>query len=77
MYIISGHRIATRLGKEQGLKAKELRSFMEDDEGRLWIGTYGGGVCCYDKGKLRSVNAMKNCMLLRKKNEFLETLTII
>ncbi len=62
-YIVSKDKVEKIVGKEEGLNAKEVRSFIEDEEGKLWIGTYGGGVYCYDKNKLTSINAMKNCML--------------
>lgn len=62
-YIISGKKIIQHLSRANGLNTREVRSFLEDKEGKLWIGTYGGGIYCYDKGKLTSINAMKNCML--------------
>jgi len=51
------------IDERRGLLAKEVRSLFEDAEGKLWIGTYGGGIYCYHKGQLRSINAMKNCQL--------------
>ncbi|MCW3084612.1 MAG: hypothetical protein JWP12_1978 [Bacteroidetes bacterium] len=62
-YIVSENKVEKIVGKEEGLNAKEVRSFLEDKEGKLWIGTYSGGVYCYEKNKLTSINAMKNCML--------------
>lgn len=62
-YIVSGDKLSKAIGKAQGLNAKEVRSFLEDEEGKLWVGTYGGGIYCYEKGVLTSVNAMENCML--------------
>ncbi len=40
-----------------------VRSFYEDDEGKIWIGSYGGGLFCYSNYTLKSINNMKNCML--------------
>lgn len=51
------------LNKEQGLNCREVRSFYEDAENRLWIGTYRGGLYVYDSGKLVSINSMRNCAL--------------
>lgn len=31
-----------------GLPAAAARAFFEDDEGRVWIATFGGGLCCFD-----------------------------
>jgi sensor histidine kinase YesM len=52
-----------KLGPNQGLIAKEVRSFLEDYESKLWIGTYGGGIYCYDKGKLTSLNKKNGSFL--------------
>ena len=42
---------------------KEVRSFYEDGEGKLWIGTYDGGLFCFHNKKLTSINALPNCKL--------------
>lgn len=55
--------IITKLDKSNGLVAKEIRSFYEDTEGKLWIGTYDGGLYCYYKNNLVQINSMKNAML--------------
>lgn len=62
-YIVSPDGAVKAVGKAEGLISKEVRAFMEDEEGKLWIGTYGSGIYCYEKGKLTSINGMKNCML--------------
>lgn len=56
-------KLIRRIGIEQGLKCKEVRSFYEDKKGRLWIGTYGGGLYVYDHGRLTSINNKPNCAL--------------
>lgn len=64
VYIIDKHyKIQTHVGKKQGLEGKEVRSFYEDSEGKLWIGTYDGGLYCYFKNKLTNINSLKNAML--------------
>jgi len=55
--------IIKRLSKADGLQGKEVRSFYEDSEGKLWIGTYGGGLYCYYNNKLTSINQLKNAKL--------------
>jgi len=37
----------TRFGTEDGLPSDTIRAILEDDAGRLWLGT-GGGVCWFD-----------------------------
>lgn len=64
LYILDTHHtIIKHLGKNEGLKGKEVRGLYEDHEGKLWIGTYGGGIYCYEKGKLTSISKIKNAML--------------
>ncbi|MCC6372311.1 MAG: histidine kinase [Bacteroidia bacterium] len=62
-YLIKNNRIMARFDHKSGLKGKEVRSFYEDDEGKLWIGTYGGGLFCYHQNTLTSINAKNGCML--------------
>ncbi len=57
------YRLIKKIGKKQGLKGKEVRCFYEDNDRKLWIGTYNGGLYCYDQGKLTSINEKKNCKL--------------
>ena len=52
-----------RLDHSAGFKGKEVRAFYQDSSNRLWIGSYGGGLFCYENKTLTSINAMKNCML--------------
>lgn len=56
-------RLLKTVGKAQGLGGREARSFYEDKKGRIWVGTYGGGLYCYDNNKLTNINRMKNAML--------------
>ena len=53
----------SRLDHSKGFKGKEVRAFYEDSTGRLWIGSYGGGLFCYENGRFTSINSIKNCML--------------
>lgn len=46
-----------------GLECKEVRSFYEDYEGKLWIGTYGGGLYCLEGDSLTSINSKPGCFL--------------
>jgi ligand-binding sensor domain-containing protein/two-component sensor histidine kinase len=55
--------IIDRFGPEQGLKAKDVRAFYEDAEGRIWIGTYQGGLFCFHKKKLIALQDKPNYML--------------
>lgn len=62
-YIIQNKRIIKKIGKSDGFVGKEVRSFFEDKEGKLWVGTYDGGVYCYHNDKLTSINKMQGCKL--------------
>lgn len=55
--------ITCHIGRKEGLTGKEVRSFYEDQQGKLWIGTYDGGLYCYYKNKLTSINRLKNAKL--------------
>lgn len=64
VYILDkSDKIITHLDKQKGLEGREVRAFYEDAEGKLWIGTYDGGLYCYFKNKLTNINKMKNAML--------------
>lgn len=64
VFIINkGNAIERVINEDDGLVGKEVRSFYEDEDGKLWIGTYGGGLYCYYKDKLRCINKMKNAKL--------------
>lgn len=41
----------------------EVRTFYEDDEGKIWIGTYGAGLFCLKENKLFSFNNNKDVLL--------------
>ncbi len=56
-------KIISHLNAEMGIEGREVRSFYEDSEGKLWIGTYNGGLYCYFKNKLICINKLKNAML--------------
>lgn len=49
--------------RKDGWFGKEVRAFYEDCRHKLWIGTYNGGLYCYDHGRLTSINRKKNCLL--------------
>ena len=36
------------------MKADHITAFFEDSSGCLWIGTWGGGICCLSKGRFTS-----------------------
>jgi two-component sensor histidine kinase len=64
VYVIDAqNRIADVWNESRGYDAKEVRSFLEDDAGRIWVGTYGGGLYCYQKGVLKSLSKQKNYLL--------------
>lgn len=62
-YMVRNDSIVNRFTRDNGFRGKETRFFYEDAQGHLWMGSYGGGMYRFDKGRYRSVNAMKNCML--------------
>jgi ligand-binding sensor domain-containing protein len=62
-YLVDLHGNVVVLSAESGLTGREVRSFYEDAEGKLWIGTYNGGLYCYARGKLTAINKKKNCLL--------------
>ncbi len=62
-FIDQNLKLRQHLTESDGLKCKEVRSFYEDGEGKLWIGTYDGGLFCFHNKKLTSINALPNCKL--------------
>lgn len=62
-YILHNDSIVARLDTLDGFNGKAVRAFYEDARGKLWIGTYGAGLFCYEKNVFTSINGMKNCML--------------
>lgn len=62
-YILKNDSIIARLDTSAGCNGKGVRAFYEDAAGKVWIGTYGSGLFCYDKNGFTSINGMKNCML--------------
>lgn len=62
-YILKNDSIVARLDTSNGYNGKAVRAFHEDASGKLWIGTYGAGLFCYEKNSFTSINGMKNCML--------------
>jgi len=62
-YILKNDSIIARLDSSAGYNGKGVRAFHEDAGGKVWIGTYGAGLFCYDKHGFTSINGMKNCML--------------
>ena len=64
VYIFSeAGEIKRSLNSADGLVGKEVRAFYEDQEGLLWIGASAGGLYCYEKGVLTSINRKKQCAL--------------
>lgn len=64
VYIINKqHQLIKKIGKKEGLNCKEVRSFYEDEEKKLWIGTYDGGLYCFANNQLTSINQKSNCKL--------------
>ncbi len=55
--------IKLTLGVDRGLEAIDVRAFFEDKEGKMWIGTYAGGLYVYDKGVLVSLRLKDNYLL--------------
>ncbi|MCH6198553.1 histidine kinase [Aquiflexum sp. LQ15W] len=55
--------IIDQFGPEQGLKVKDVRAFYEDWEGRVWIGTYQGGLFCFHDNQLIELRNKPNNML--------------
>lgn len=64
VYFVSPQgKILKELNDKNGLNCKEVRSFYEDKQGKLWIGTYDGGLYCWNNNRLTSINSKKNCAL--------------
>ncbi|HEY1038973.1 MAG TPA: histidine kinase [Bacteroidia bacterium] len=61
----NNRRIITHLNNADGLQGREVRCFYEDEEKKLWIGTYDGGLYCFEKNKLTRINDLPNCQLNR------------
>lgn len=63
LYILDAKRNLKKHYTSQQIPCKEIRSFYEDKEGKLWIGTYNGGLFCLEKNKITCINKLKNCKL--------------
>jgi hypothetical protein len=63
MYIIQNDRISRITSQNPNVFFKRIRAFYEDAQGKIWIGSYGGGLYCYDKERLISINAIRNVKL--------------
>ncbi len=55
--------ICLRFDQANGVNAADVRSFYEDTAGKVWIGTYGGGLYCYNGNKLISLAQKPGYML--------------
>ena len=55
--------ICLRFSKAKGVNAADVRSFYEDAAGKIWIGTYGGGLFCYNGKKLIALTQKPGYML--------------
>lgn len=63
-YILSKEQeILEAYGRDKGLRGMEVRSFYEDNNNELWIGTYGGGLFLLKNKELISINDYSNCKL--------------
>jgi hypothetical protein len=51
------------LGADDGLEAIDVRAFLEDEQGKMWVGTYAGGLYVYDDGVLVSLRVKDNYLL--------------
>lgn len=47
------------LGRESGLFSEKVYALLEDDSGRVWTGTRGGGIFVYETGKFRYLKDRK------------------
>lgn len=47
------------LGRESGLFSEKVYALLEDDSGRVWTGTRGGGLFVYENGKFKYVKDRK------------------
>lgn len=55
--------ICLHFDKANGVNAVDVRSFFEDTAGKVWIGTYGGGLYCYNGKTLISLAQKPGYML--------------
>lgn len=56
-------KLLREISFKDGFYGKEVRAFYEDRQGKLWVGSYNGGLYCYENGKLTPINRMANCKL--------------
>jgi hypothetical protein len=64
LYVLDQDRnLQMHLDRSKGLKGKEVRAFYEDNQGRMWIGTYGGGLYCYTNNQLIELSSFPNYLL--------------
>jgi len=63
MYIIKEGKISRITSQNPTVFFKRIRSFYEGTNGKIWIGSYGGGLYCYDQKRLISINALRNVKL--------------
>lgn len=64
LYILDkSHRFKACYRSDKEIACKEIRSFLEDSEGKLWIATYNGGLYCLEKDRMTSINNLPNCHL--------------
>ena len=47
------------LGRESGLFSEKVYALLEDDSGRVWVGTRGGGIFVYENGKFKYLRDRK------------------
>ena len=58
-----GDTSATHIGEEHGISSDIIYTMYTDDLGKIWIGTEGGGVCCFNPESNRVLNASRGSQI--------------
>jgi len=58
-----GDTNATHIGEEHGISSDIIYTMYTDDLGKIWIGTEGGGVCCFNPESNRALNASRGSQI--------------
>lgn len=51
-----GDTTALHISQQEGISSDIIYTMFVDDLGKIWIGTEGGGVCCFDPQSTRAIN---------------------